>query len=183
MIERLSSHSKEHVGLVFVMIQPAAESFGLRDRVDADACIVPGGDKVCPDSFGILSQLAELEPVVTAHAGIGRPAAVVFGDEVIDDLREVLLEVQDIERNAQCGRDSTSIGRVENRAAALFIRASLRGGGAFGLLMGLNSIGRSQSHENAQDLISLAKEQCRGDGAIDAAGHREHDFFARHSHG
>ena len=82
---------------------------------------MPAGDVVGPDGLGILRQLAELQPVVAPHARIGRAAAVVFVDEIIDHPAEIFLKIQDVKRNIEQPRHAPGIGRIEHRAASLLV--------------------------------------------------------------
>ena len=47
------------------------------------------------------------------------------------------------------------------------------------LLFGcLNALGRSQAHEDADDVVPFAQQQRGGDGAIDSAAHGDDDLFS-----
>ena len=78
-----------------------------------------GGHVLGPDVVGIVEQLAELQPRVADDARIGRPTGRVLGDEIIDDPRELLLEIDRIERNAEHVGHPAGIVRVGRRATAL----------------------------------------------------------------
>ena len=82
---------------------------------------MPRGDELGPDAVGIVEQLAELEPVVALHARVGRAAAGVFVDEVVDDLPELGLQVQGIKRNVQPVGHAAGVLGVAGRAAALLV--------------------------------------------------------------
>jgi hypothetical protein len=56
--------------------------------------------------------LAELQPVVAAHARIGRPPGVIFADEVVDDPGEILFEIEDVERDSQLPGNAACVGGV-----------------------------------------------------------------------
>ena len=87
-----------------------------------------GGDLLGADAVGVLGQFAELQPGVADDAGIGRSPGRVLGDEVIDDPRELLLEVQDVEGDAQAVGDASGVVGVGLAAAALFAaRGAARG--------------------------------------------------------
>ena len=43
--------------------------------------------------------------------------------------------------------------------------------------------GGAEAHENADDFVAGAEEECRGDGGVDTAGHRDEDFGLRGGHG
>src|SRR2546430_15365425 len=77
-LERIARHAEEDVTLVLAMIDAAEQRLLAVDGIDAHARVVAGGDEIGADGLGIARQLAELEPVVTANAGIRRSAAVVF---------------------------------------------------------------------------------------------------------
>ena len=82
---------------------------------------MPRRHELRPDAVGIVEQLPELQPVVALHARVGRAAAGVFGDEVIDDLAELGLEVQRVERNVELVGDAARIARIDGAATALFV--------------------------------------------------------------
>ena len=63
--------------------------------------VMPCGDEVRTDAVGIVAQAAELDPVVAHHARIGRAAAGVFVNEIVDDAVEILLEVERVERHVE----------------------------------------------------------------------------------
>jgi len=104
------------------MITPAQETLLPRDRIDADARVMTGCDELGTDRLGVLRELAELQPVVAAYAGVGRASPVVLGDEVVDHAREVVLEVQHVQRDFQRRRHPTGVGGIENGTASLLVR-------------------------------------------------------------
>ena len=130
------------------------------------------GDKIRADRFGILRQPAELQPVVAPHAGIGRAAAVVFADEIIDDPAEILLEIQHVKRNAQNPRHAPGIGGIQHRAASLLALAD----GSRRHRRGFHAVRRAEPQEYADDFVPLAQQKRRGDGAIHSAAHGDDDF-------
>ena len=71
-----------------------------------------GRDEARTDLARVPVQLAELEPVVAAHARVGRPARGVLVHEVVDDLPELRLQVQRIKRNVEPVGDTASVFRV-----------------------------------------------------------------------
>src|SRR5688572_14050510 len=73
------------------------------------------------DAVGIVKKLAELDPIVALHARVGRAACRIFGDEVINDLAELGLKVERIERDAELVGDAPRILGIGGRAAALFV--------------------------------------------------------------
>ena len=164
------SHAEEDVALVFAVVEAAEECGGAGDGVGADAGVVAGGDIVGADGFCVGGEFAELEPIVAADAGIGCSAAVVFGDEVVDDAAEVILEIEDVEGDLEDGGDFSGVVGVEDGAAAL-----LGVGGVAGVV-GLDAGWGAEAHEHADDVVALAEEQSGGDGGIDSATHGDDDF-------
>ena len=80
------------------------------------------GHELRPEMIGILEQFAELQPTVADNARIGRTAARVLSDEIVDRLVELPLEVEGVERDAEHVGDAAGVGRVGRRATALFGR-------------------------------------------------------------
>src|SRR5690606_36753062 len=151
-----------------------------------DAGVMTRGDEISADLAGVLVELAELQLIVAAHAGIGGAAGGVLIDEVVDDAAKVFLEVADEERDAQFRRDGPGIGRVRDRAAPLVTdtervllgRLIIRGRAGRGQLIE-RLAWRSQAHEAADHVIPCAQEERRGDGRVNAAGHRDQNLWAR----
>ena len=151
----------------------------LRKLVPPYACIqprvMPRGHKLSPDAVGIIEQLAELQPVVALDAGIRRPTARVFIDEVVDDLPEFGLQVERVKRNVEFVRHAAGVFRIAGRAAALFVigpfvedrqpkaRWAIGGTSLLSLF--------AMPHEDADDVMPRLLEQPGGDARIDAAGH------------
>ena len=88
------------------------------------------GHPLGPDAVGILQQLAELQPGVADDARIGRAAGGVFGDEIVDDPAEFLLEIQHVKGYAQPVGHAAGIGRIGRAAAALFTAGRCSGAAA-----------------------------------------------------
>src|SRR5512135_1554961 len=106
-----------------------------------------GCKKVKTFCKGKIQKQVKLDEFVALDAGIGRPAAAVLGDEVVDDiLRELGLQVEEVMRNGQVMTDR--LGRADVAAHS-----------------------RSQLHGDAFYAVSLLLEQCRGDGAVHSAAH------------
>ena len=102
--------AEEDIGLVFAVVE-AAEEGGL--AVDLlNAGVVAAGDEVGVDLACVVVELAELEPVVAADAGVGRAARGVLGREVVHDAAEVLAEVDDVEGDAELCGDEACVGGV-----------------------------------------------------------------------
>ena len=92
------------------------------------------GDELGADAVGVIEQLAELDPVVALHAGIGRAAGRVFVDEVVDDPAELGVEIQRVKRNAQAIGDAAGVGGIGGGAAALFVVEAVDDGESCGEL-------------------------------------------------
>src|SRR5262249_43531852 len=99
--------------------------------------------------------------LIAARARIGRPAAAVFGDEVVHHCRlEGAAEVHHIERDAELLGDAARIEKVVERATTAFLAA----------LAAL-----PQPHRHTDDVIALFDQQRRSKRAVDAAAHRDYD--------
>ena len=83
--------------------------------------VVPGGDELGSHAVGVIEQLAELEPVVALHAGVRRPPAGVLVHEIVDDLLELRLQVQGVERNIQLIGHAAGILRITGTATTLLV--------------------------------------------------------------
>ncbi len=73
-----------------------------------------------------VEQGAELDVLVAGQAGVGRAAARVLGDEVVDDAAvEVLFEVHHVVGDAQHVGRGAGVVDVLDAAAALLVQARL----------------------------------------------------------
>ena len=86
-----------------------------------------GGYEVGADAVGIVEQPAELQPGVADDARIGRSTGSVLGDEVIDDPREFLLEVDRVERDIEHVGHAAGVGGIGGGAATLLAATPLAG--------------------------------------------------------
>ena len=78
-------------------------------------------DKLGVHAIGIIEQLAELDPVVALHTRIRRAAGRVLGDEIVDDLDELSLQIQRVKRDAELVGDAAGVFGVARGAAALLV--------------------------------------------------------------
>ena len=74
--------------------------------------VVAGRDGGATELFGVLAQLAKLQPIVATHAGIGRAARVVLLFEVGNDATEVVAKIHDVEGDIKFGRDQARVRGV-----------------------------------------------------------------------
>ena len=106
-------------------------------------------------------QRPELHLGVAVRAGRRGLAVEVRAEERREHAGlELALQVHHVERDAELARDPAGVLRGVERAAALL---ELRDG--IGDVV--------QAHPHADDVVALLGEQRRGDGRIDAAGHRD----------
>ena len=78
-----------------------------------------GGDELGADAVGVVEQLAELDPVVALHAGIRRAPGRVLVDEVVDDLPELVLQIERVERDAELVGHAAGVVGVGARCSSL----------------------------------------------------------------
>ncbi len=188
-IKPIARAAKEDVGLVLAGVA-AAHEHRPPGGVALDARVMPGGDVVGVDGPGVGVELAELQPVVAADAGVGRAAGVVFADEVVDDAAEVALEVEHVEGHTKLPRDRAGVGGIVDGAAALAMGRRLPGRVARAVedvvVLALGLVVGAEAHEAAEHLVAPACQQRGGDGRVNPAGHRHQDPLAaciRHSPG
>src|SRR6185503_11398027 len=157
--QHLLAEAPEHVRLVLARVRRAEERRPPLG-VGPTARIVPGRDVVAAKRLGAAHQLAELEPVVALHAGIGRAPLQVLADEVVDDVRlEVVLEIEDVVRESHPARHGAAVVDGLERAAAAARRRTLRVA--------------PELHGDADDRVSGALQERRGNARVDAAAHRD----------
>jgi hypothetical protein len=154
------AQGEEHVRLVLPRVPPLQERRPPAPPLDAR--VVARRDEVGAHGVREVHQLPELEVAVAGHAGIGRGAAVVLGDEVVDDAGEGLLEVEGIEGDLQEVRHPAGVVGVLDGAAALPARA---GGGTRGL--------RPVPHEDSGHAVPGAAQEEGRDAGVDPPAHRQ----------
>ena len=163
MVELVLAQAVQEVGLVLVRVARPQET---RPPVGADvtARVVPGRDGLALVQVASpTEQRTELHVGVAVDAGRGRLAAQVGIEEWLQDARvELALEVHDVERDVELGGDPAGVVGGVERAAAL-----LELGVAVGDVV--------EPHPDADDLVALRMEECRRDGRIDSARHRDQD--------
>lgn len=159
----------EKIGLIFARIGSSAEMEEVI-RTMFNTCVVACGEKIAALGARVVKEYAELEELVTAHAGIGGATAEIFATEISDDeIFEMLSEGDDSVGNFKKLRDALGIGDMFATCAG-----GMRGG------IG----GEIEGHGDAKHGVALVKEEGSGDGGIDTATHGDHDARrGRASHG
>ena len=103
-----------------------------------------------------VDERGELQLAVAARARQGSPSGRVLADEIRHHLLvELPLEVQDVMRDVDRGRDAPRVVEIVERAAAAERSLSVA------LIVEL--------HRHTDDVMALLGEQRRGDRRIDAA--------------
>jgi hypothetical protein len=125
--EFVAGDAEEDVGLVFFEVAGAEEVRLAGLGVVGDAGVVAGGDEVRADGTGVAGEFAELEVFVAADAGVGGSAGIVLGDEVVDDLVEIGLEIEGVEGDVEEAGDEAGVGGVGGGAAADVLVRGARG--------------------------------------------------------
>ena len=162
--QHLPLDAVEDVGLVLVRVGSAVK-FRFAGRAADDLGVMPGGDGVGPELLGERPELPELEPGVADDARVRRSTAQVFVGEVVDDLVELGLEVEGVERDVELVRDPPGVAGVDGGAAPLLV---VRPGV---LLVGVHA----GAHEQADHVVPLSLQEHGRRGTVDAATHRKHN--------
>ena len=124
-----------------------------------------GGHEVGAKRLGLGQERIELDELVAAHAGVWRSAAAVFLDEVVDDVAaERIAEVDDVVRHAEHRADAAGILDRAQRTTSVF---ALDDANIFAL--------GPDVQRDADDAMSLAREQRGGHRAVDATAHPDQD--------
>ncbi len=150
---------REHVALVLPRIGGPRHEGGTA-RVALHAGVVPGRHATGAEQGGGVGEHAEAHAPVAGDARVGGASGGVPGDEVLDHpapepLRHVEGEV----------RDAEGVGAGAGEPDGL--------GGAAGALRGGGGGVVPEAHRHADDVPAGVAEQHRGDGAVDAAAHRD----------
>ena len=149
----------ENVRLIFGLVGGAVQ-LAVAGLVGDDVGVVPGGDRVESECERLLQYRRELDALVASHAGVGRAARGVLGDEVSDDVvGEALREIPDIERDAQLLSRTTRIQAVFNGAAATTAGAQ-------------RARHATQRQVHPHHIVPGVDRARRRHGAIDATAHR-----------
>ena len=173
-VQQIRVDAKQHVALVLPGVQTAQQLWFLIVVVRQPG-IVAGGDIVCSHRFREVPEMAELQPVVAHHAGIGRATGQVFVRKVVLDTSESVLEIHGVKRDVQCVGNSSRVGRVGRAAAPLFVRWCVQdrqvrpGHGARFRLR------RARPHEQPNDVEALFAEQHGSCRTVDSAAHCQHN--------
>ncbi len=161
--QELACNSEQHVGLVLVPRRLAQDRWTTANRQNAR--IVAGGHPRNPQGVRMTNEPAELDLGVAWNTGIGRAAAPVFVDEILDDRLECVREVQHVELDAQLVRHRARVRRVLRRAASARVAVRIAG--------------RTQTHEHACDLEARSAQQPGRHRGIDPAAHgNQHPLLA-----
>ena len=126
-------------------------------RCAADVGMVPGGDGVEAEQVGALGKAGELDRPIAFDTRIRcHPAGVRVDVRRDDVLVEVVAEVEHQVIDAELLRDAAGVVDVGHRAAA-----------------GV-TVAAPQLHRDADDLVTGALQQQRGNRRVDTTGHRAH---------
>jgi len=151
----------EEVGLVLVPVGALPElDFGFRIALDPPR-VVPRGHGLEAMLLRPISKHAELDFAIAHHIRIRRQAALVAGQQVVDDAVTVLLhQVHDAELDLELLADVAGIVDVLHPRAVA---------DDFVLVDPILHVG-------PDDVVPLLLQAQCGDGAVDAAGHGDEQF-------
>jgi hypothetical protein len=162
--ELVGTQHRQHVRLVLGTVDGTVQ-LGTSDAVDT-ARVVPGRHRVEPQRERPVEHGRELDPLVAAHARVGRAPGGVLGDEVVNDVGlEPLAHVPDVERHVEdvCGA---------LRVAGVLARAAAPAAGPQGRR------GAGQGKVHAGDVMAGIDGPGRRHRGVDATGHGR-----KHAHG
>ena len=125
-LEILSLDSKQHIRLVFAIVNSTNQSQAIALRASAlQLSIVTGGKKFGTHAIGVVKQFSELDFVVTHHARIGCAPDGILVNEIVDDPAKLFLEIQSVKRNAQPLGNPPAIFGVRRTTTTLFMIGSI----------------------------------------------------------
>ena len=163
MLELVPPEPVQEVGLVLLGVARPQQP-RLSAGIDLTPGVVAGRDGLAlVEVARPTEQRPELHVRVAVDTGARRPTVEVRRQERLDDAGiELPLEIQHVERDPELGRDAPGVvGRVERAAALLELR--VRVGDVV------------EAHPDPDDLVALFAEECRRDGRVDPARHRDED--------
>ena len=132
---------------------------------EATLNVMAGGEGAGTEGGGHIEQFAELEIGVTADAGDGGFAGAIAVDEWLNDaIPETGLVVEDVVGDFKGGGDLAGVVDILAGAAAA---------GTAGCRAVIIEL-----HGDADHVVAGVLQECRRDGAVDAAGHGSHDAGA-----
>ena len=163
--ELLLGQIEEEIRLVLAGI-PAAADVVPAVVSSHHAGVMAGGHAAGAKLLRPLLQGGEFQVAVALRAGVGGVAALVGGNEVVDDVPgERLLEVGHVKGDAQLTGDPPRIGNVVQRAAGLVMP-----------LDGFRAV--PQLHGDADALVPLGVQQGGAYRTVNAAAHRHNHALA-----
>src|SRR4029077_1899082 len=113
--------------LILRWIDTAPEEVAPRFLVLLDARVVTGGDRIRAESGGSISEGRKFHIAVAARAGERRPSGRILLHEIRDDLLvELTLEVENVMRDVDRGRDTARVVQIVDRTAAAERRLPVR---------------------------------------------------------
>ncbi len=155
----------------------AAASEHMTTSSSLDAGMVTCGHESGTYCICVLDQTAELELLITDHAGIRRSSSLILISKVVDDPVEVVLEVQHVERDAQLAGHAPGVGSVGGAAAALAPRQpAARQEGVLSSSRRIRTPFHTHAHEQADDVIALLTQQAGGNAGIHPPAHGYNDL-------
>ena len=113
-----------------------------------------------------VDQAPHLEVTVADGAGIRCAPSAVLGDEVVDDAREFLGQIDGLERNVHRGRNHARVAGVRQGATGLLVDLVRRD---------LHAV----AHEQADQGVAALDELPRDHGAVHAAAHGDDQLLFR----
>jgi hypothetical protein len=149
---------EKDVALIFVEID--ASSNHLSAILFLESGIVSGGDGLGIELPRKIQEVSELEHPVTHDARVRRSALIVFIDEIVNELAELMLKVDRVKRDAQVRRHKLGVSRIFDRAAAF---------SAF--TPGMDSV----PHEQSNHVVSLLLQETRSSAAVHPSAHGNDD--------
>ena len=142
----------QEVGLILLSVDSGTQSPGAPIIRDGAACIVPRSNRITPkEGTPLTNERAELHRRVAANAGAWRLTALIRRHKGLQDrIGKLLLEILNMERDAEMiGNATRIIGGVKG-AAALAMTVTLVGS-------------TMQSHPYTHHFMACFNQECSSD--------------------
>jgi hypothetical protein len=142
----------QEVGLILLSVDSGTQSPGAPIIRDGAACIVPRSNRITPkEGTPLTNERAELDRRVAANAGARRLTTLIRRHKGLQDrIGKLLLEILNMERDAEMVGNATRIIGGIKGAAALAMSIALIGGAM-------------QSHPYAHNFMACFNQECGSD--------------------
>jgi hypothetical protein len=148
----------QEICLILLAVDCGTQSPGATVIRDGTTCIVPRSNRITPkERTPLTNERAELHRRVAANTGAWRLTALIRRHKRLKDgVGELLLEVLNVERDAEVICNATRIVRGVEGAAALAVTVTLIRGAV-------------KSHPHSNNLMARLDQECSSNRRVNAA--------------